>query len=577
MNSLSLMSIASSQPVTDCPQEASELERLRLALKGAGEIVYESLVVSEEIIWADNAGAEFARNGLSPFRSRRDFLSLITPKGAAALASAIDTSIRQNEPFCVVYQVRLPQGGTCWIEDRGSCVCDDTGRLIRVVGVLRFVTEQKDRETRLSYLATYDDLTGLVNRGRLRTELSRTLERCWSDGESGGFLVIGIDNLALFNESLGYEVADDLIVEVGKRLQDVISAQDTVGRLSGNKFGVILRDCTNDYVLKVLQKLRADVQESAIYTKAGPVSVTISTGYVLLPGTARTALEAMARGEESLSHAKGLGRDKVYCYESNEESEVSRRAKMKVADQIMTAINSDKVLLHYQPIVDAVTEEASHFECLVRIANHEGDLVPAYQFVPVAEEFGLIRALDKKVLELAVKRLESMPGLRLTLNASGMTTTDIAWVRKAVELLEGRRSLAERLTVEITETVALTDMAELKNFVAILREMGCQVAIDDFGAGYTSYRNLQTLDVDMVKIDGVFVRDLALSQDNQFYVRALAELAHYFGLKCVAECVETAEEASLLRELGVDFLQGYYYSKPIEAPEWHRSELDKSA
>lgn len=571
------MSIASSHPSADRLKEVSELDRLRLALASAGEIVYDSLVASEEIVWAENAQAEFARHGLTPFRSRRDFFSLITPEGAAALAAAIDRSIKQDEPYRVSYQVRLPQGGSCWIEDCGSCVCDKTGRLTRVVGVVRFVTEEKERESRLTYLASYDDLTGLVNRGRLRSELSRMLERCWSEGESGGYLVLGIDNLAMFNESLGYDVADDLIVEVGKRLKDVISAQDIVGRLSGNKFGVVLKDCSNDYVTKVVQKLRAAVQESVIYTKAGPVSVTVSTGFVLLPGNARTALEAMARGEESLGHAKSLGRDKVHCYQSNQESESSRRAKMKVADQIMSAINSGTVLLHYQPIVDSGTEEASHFECLVRIADHDGELIPAYQFIPVAEEFGLVRALDKRVLEMVVMRLESVPGLNLTLNASGMTTTDVTWVQKAIELLEGRRSLAERLTIEITETVALTDLDELKNFVVILREMGCQVAIDDFGAGYTSYRNLQTLDVDMVKIDGVFVRDLVTSPDNQFYVRALAELAHHFGLKCVAECVETAEEAALLRDIGVDYLQGYYYSKPIEAPVWRRSELDKSA
>lgn len=564
-------------PATDHLKEVSELERLRLALASAGEIVYDSIVANEEIVWGENAPDEFARNGLSLFQSRREFLSLITPEGAAALAGAIDESIRSDQPYQVAYQVRLPRGGSCWIEDRGSCVCDEEGGLARIVGVLRFVTDQKERETRLGYLAAYDDLTGLINRSRLRAELSRTLEVSWNEGSSGGFLVVGIDDLALFNENFGFDVADDLIVEVGKRLKDLLTSSDTLGRLSGNKFGVILESCPNDHVSKKAQELKSSIQDAVIYTKAGPVSVTVSIGYVLLPGGARTSQEAMARGEEALGHAKSLGRDHIYCFEASESGESSRRVKMKIADQIMSAMNNGRVMIHYQPIVCARKETASLYECLIRIADNDGELIPAYKFIPVAEELGLVRSLDKRVLELAVACLDRMPDISLSLNVSGVTTTDVSWVQKAVELLNRNPSAASRLTVEITETVALQDMSELKNFVAILREMGCQVAIDDFGAGYTSYRNLKALDVDMVKIDGDFVRNITSSEDNQFYVRALTELAHHFGLKSVAECVETADEAALLREIGVDYLQGYYYSKPAEAPTWHLQDQNQSA
>jgi diguanylate cyclase (GGDEF)-like protein len=558
-------------------QNVSELERLRLALASAGEVVYDSFVSTDEIVWGENAEEEFARNGLDVFTTRKEFLSLVAVEGAAALAGAIDGSIREDAPYCVTYQVRLPQGGACWIEDRGSCVCDETGRLSRVVGVLRFVTEQKERESRLAYLAAYDDHTGLINRTRLRAELSKALEGCWNDGMSGGFLVIGIDELAHFNENFGYDMADDLILEVGQRLKDQLTSNDVLSRVSGNKFGVILSNQANDHVYRIVQELKSSIQEHVIYTKAGPVSVTVSIGYVLLPGGARTSQEAMANAEEALWHAKASGRDHSLCFEASDERQNERRTKMKIADQINSAMNEDRVMLNYQPIVCAVSETVDFYECLIRIADANGDLIPAYKFIPVAEELGLVRALDKKVLDLAVGTLKKYPDLHLSLNVSGLTTTDVSWAQLAVRHLGQDHALASRLTVEITETVALQDMSELKNFVAILREMGCKVAIDDFGAGYTSYRNLKALDVDMVKIDGDFVKGLESSTDNQFYVKALTELAHNFNLKTVAECVETAEEAEVLRGLGVDLLQGYHYSKPLESPTWNQDEESLSA
>ncbi len=161
----------------------------------------------------------------------------------------------------------------------------------------------------------------------------------------------------------------------------------------------------------------------------------------------------------------------------------------------------------------------------------------------VAEELGLVRMLDKRVLEMTVATLIKRPDVSLALNVSGLTTTDVSWVQRAIDLVASDRSLASRLTVEITETVVLQDITELSNFVAILHDIGCKVAIDDFGAGYTSYRNLKSLDVDTVKIDGAFVRGITDSEDNQFYVGALNDLAHHFNLKTVAECVETEEEA----------------------------------
>lgn len=569
------MPISSNNPATNRLHEVSELDRLRLALSSAGEVVYDSVIASGAIEWGENAEDEFRRNGLVPFAGRDEFLSLLQRDGIAALGRAIDQSMRSGAPYTVEYQVTLPNGTSGWVEDRGSCICDENGALAHVVGVIRFITEQKERESRLSYLAAYDDLTGHFNRSRLRARLGQVLEQCWSDGLSAGFLVAGVDNLALLNESLGFDVADDVIIEIGSRIKDRLGAQDILGRNAGNKFGVILYDCQSEAIAKKVSELKAAVRDSVVYTKAGPVSVTISVGYLVLPGQTRTSQAAFARAEEALGHAKVQGRDRAYCHEISEVRASHRRAKMKTADKIVSAMNDDRMILNYQPIVCAKSEKPIHYECLLRIKDNDGALIPAGEFIPVAEELGLVGMLDKRVLEMTVATLIKRPDVSLALNVSGLTTTDVSWVQRAIDLVASDRSLASRLTVEITETVVLQDITELSNFVAILHDIGCKVAIDDFGAGYTSYRNLKSLDVDTVKIDGAFVRGIADSEDNQFYVGALNDLAHHFNLKTVAECVETAEEAELLKNIGVDYLQGYYYAKPLPEPVWsHHRESE---
>ena len=197
-------------------------------------------------------------------------------------------------------------------------------------------------------------------------------------------------------------------------------------------------------------------------------------------------------------------------------------------------------------------------------------MVPAGDFIPVAEELGLVRDLDRRVLELAAVALKRAPTLKLAINVSGMSVGDQIWMKTFNRQVAGDRSITSRLTVEVTETAALHDIEEGIRFVKWLRQSGCRVAIDDFGAGYTSFRNLQTLDLNCVKIDGSFVKGIARRPDNQAFVRTLVSLAKTFNLEVVAEWVGSKEEAALLRALGADKFQGAYYGMPDMTPPWDR-------
>jgi len=289
---------------------------------------------------------------------------------------------------------------------------------------------------------------------------------------------------------------------------------------------------------------------------------------VAIPYGCKNTKDAFAYAEESLRNAKGHGREKIYFYEPSTKTDSARRKKLVIADQIMSALNDDRVSLFYQPIISTKTGKPGFYECLIRITDESGDIIPAGDFIPVAEELGLIRTLDRMVVDMALRKLRERPEIHLAINVSGLTATDPTWFEEVIDVIGVNQDLASRLTVEITETVALQEIRDLSSFLSSLRALGCRIAIDDFGAGYTSYRNLQSLDVDLVKIDGSFVKGVTECEDSQFFVRALIDLAQKFKLETVAEWVETQDEVEFLASLVFAYLQGFHLGKPAPEPVW---------
>jgi EAL domain-containing protein (putative c-di-GMP-specific phosphodiesterase class I) len=312
-------------------------------------------------------------------------------------------------------------------------------------------------------------------------------------------------------------------------------------------------------------------RNTEVETAVGPIHVTVSIGAAIFPNAAATASDAMTKADIALQNAKRAGRNTWSVYSYSEEQRRDHRKNMVIAEQVKRALQEDRLSLAFQPIVDAHTHEPAEYECLLRMISPDGEVVPAGVFMPVVEELGLIRLIDRRVLELSVCVLTDHPDARLAVNVSGITANDRSWLRHVAGLLRGKSEIASRLTVEITETAGLEDVDECARFVSRLHELGCRVALDDFGAGYTSFRHLKMLAVDMVKIDGSFVRDIARNHDNLIFVRSLLDLARNFNLNTVAECVETMDEARLLAGEGVHFLQGYAFGRPTLEPPWAKA------
>jgi len=294
----------------------------------------------------------------------------------------------------------------------------------------------------------------------------------------------------------------------------------------------------------------------------------VSMGAVWLPHAAGSSQEAMLRAEQALEKARVKGRDGFAVYVEAPQRETARLRQMAIADEIMAALKENRLHLAYQPILRAKSRTISHYECLLRLARPDGEVMTAGYFIPAAEQMGIIHLIDRFALETVITQLQTHEGLTLAVNVSGTAAEDPAWLQGFIHYVEENKEVASRLIVELTETAALHLFEENARFVSQLRELGARVAIDDFGAGYTSFRNLQSLQVDTVKIDGSYVKDLSLNPENQVFVRTLVGLAKNLGLKTVAEWVGSDEDAAMLQGFGVDYFQGFHFGEPSLDPIW---------
>lgn len=537
------------------------------AANALGDVAYRWDIKSDEILWADGAAEMLGLDQSTDIASERTYAKRVMSQNGSSRFDLIANSDAKDQGVGVLYEFEYQVKGTAgkprWIEDRGRWFADEAGRPATAIGVLRSVDRRHDRDDQLARLSTFDDLTGLYTRARLKVSLKETLQTAVSRQCAGAFLLLAVDNLSLINDSYGFDIADEVIVGIGNRLRQIARRADSVGRYSGNKFGLVLGNCDKDRLVSVTERLLASVRDQAIQTSRGPVAATISAGCVSLPLHAQSVEQALSNAEEALTVAKQMQRDSYVVFSPSRERERLRQYNMDVTDELVSALNERRICLAFQPVVSSTTGDVVMHECLIRLMQHDGTIVAAGDFVPIAEKLGLIGLLDFRAMELAMDALRANPEVNLSLNVSGRTASDHMWLDTLVAQLNADRSLAERLMVEITETMALHEIEGSDDFVSTLRDLGCQVAIDDFGAGYTSFRNLQAIAVDLVKIDGSFVKDLLSNRDNQFFVRTLVDLAHNFNLPIVAEWVGNEDEVAMLRDFGVEYLQGFFLGEPV--------------
>ncbi|MBB4303687.1 diguanylate cyclase (GGDEF)-like protein [Rhodobium orientis] len=547
-------------------------------LTAVGEAVYEWTIADDRVRWSANAAEVLPVKNAAALHEGRRFAALIDPDSPLTRFDAVAGSGKRDhgdgQPYCARYCLKgtaTATGEAIWIEDTGVWFGDGEGLPARARGIVRKVTERHAAEVELSFLSQHDALTGQLNRAHLMKRLAEAIATAREKFASCAFLIAGIDNLAVVNDTYGYEVADRVIATVATRLQRQLRSGDSLGRLSGNKFGIVLNACSEAEMEVAAERLLDAIASEVVTTELGPVSVTISIGGVSSPRHATSATKALGMAHEALDHVHRRQSNGFAIYQPSESRAAARRRNVEMADAIVKGLNERRFRLAYQPIVEAATGKPVYHECLLRL-DTAGPVEQSGALIAAAERLGLVRLIDHRVLELAVETLARYPAARLSINISAECIGDRSWMQKLVATLARRPQFGRRLAVELTETAVVRNVGEAARFIAALRDLSVKTAIDDFGTGYSSFHILKELSADLVKIDGSFITTLLTDERHEVFVTALVEIAKTFHLETVAEWVRDEETAARLRALGVDFFQGELYGLAASEAPWPEDE-----
>lgn len=413
-----------------------------------------------------------------------------------------------------------------------------------------------------------DDLTGSfdITYGSILPTLEEEVTKAVRNNTTGGLFDISLDNFHMILSSHGGHYAEELLTAIISQIEEEHQQNVKVVRCSRNGMNVMFRQCKPSQLKEMAITLHKKIQNYGFERSLEPIHLSATVGCVSFPGMAKNALDALNKAYIARNDAKDICHH-YSEYQNEEKHKVESRNQMILASYIQNAFANEKMRLAFQPIIDSRNGEVAYYECLLRIINEDGSVASAGPFIPIAEKLGFIDAIDVMVFKMAVSELVRSPELTLSVNLSNASMNDSQWLKNAVRLLS-EHNVGPRLIVEITETSEARDVQNVARFVSTLQELGCRVALDDFGTGYTSFSQLKSLPVDIIKIDGSFVRDITSNPQNRFFVKTLMEFSKNFNLKSVAEFVENQETADILTSMEVDFLQGNYFSPAVQYRDW---------
>jgi diguanylate cyclase (GGDEF)-like protein len=439
----------------------------------------------------------------------------------------------------------------------------------------RLLTELSERklvDAKLKYLIKHDELTGLINRNSLEQHIQLTLNRNSSRNfsQDSVLLFIDLDRFGLINELEGFDIGDRLLIETIGLIRNALNNIGLFARIGSDEFGLYLENCSLVQAKIWAEKIRASLDDFRFVTGPIAYSITASIGLSSL-NSAKSMLhprELISQAHQACCMAKTNGRNRVWNYNSEDAVVSERHRDIYWVSVIRDAFLNKHFFLVFQPVVKLIDGDVSHYEVLIRLRGENGVVIGPSEFIPAAERMGLIHGIDLWVVERAIDYLAALPvelsHISLAINLSSIAFLDDYLLPTIKQKLEMTGIRAERLTFEITETAAVDNYKQTRSMINHIRALGCHFALDDFGAGFCSFNYLKTFPVDYVKIDGQFIKNLVKDETDQMLVRSMHQIAKKMGKKTIAEFVECPKTIKLLREIGVNYGQGYIFGKPSE-------------
>lgn len=457
------------------------------------------------------------------------------------------------------------------VEEADSNTVSDT----LVVGL--DLTERKKSENQLTWLAEHDPLTSLYNRRKFEKELEQAIAVADRYCHTSAIIFFDIDQFKYVNDSSGHQVGDELLIKVAEKLLNTTRKSDIVARFGGDEFIILAPNINLEHAEELVQKLCNDMTEVAITDGSEQHRVSVSAGLLMFPEHNCSAQDLLASVDIAMYRAKKHGRGgwRLANKEDINRHEIRKRVTWKT--KIEKALEDDRYILYYQPIMRIADKSIGHYECLLRMLGPSDEIIPPVMFIETAEQTGLIFHLDKHVLELAfIKQSELIKqgfDIKLSINLSSEMLSNRDNFNIINSLLKTYQLEANQFIFEVTETQAVTSLHAAHDFISQIKSIGGSFALDDFGVGFSSMNYLKQLPVDYLKIDGAFIRNIINSHEDQLFVNAINDVGQGMGIKTIAEFVENRAILDALAVMGVDYAQGYGIGKPLPETEFHRYQI----
>ncbi len=519
-------------------------------------------------------------------------LVLLLTLFSIAIVIVLEVIVRQPLHYLAVASDKIAKGD--FDIDLPKQHNDEVGRLIHSFSLMRYsirkyqsklkveinshkktADELFQEKERFSYHATHDALTGLINRHEFDRRLTTALARTKTDQSKHAILYLDLDQFKIVNDTCGHIAGDELLRQLTTLLKNKIRDGDTLARLGGDEFGVLLGFCHLPQAEQIAEVLRETIQDFRFTWDDNIFSIGASIGLVALDENSEDLTNILSNADTACYIAKERGRNRIHVYSPGNVDLEKRKGEMQWVSNITKALEDDRFRLFYQPIVPVNRHRKvpSHIEILLAMTSEKGELIPPGAFIPAAERFNLMETIDIWVIENSLNYIErynqekSDSPMMFSINLSGTSLSNDTILARIIELIEQYKLKDNTICFEITETAAIANLSNACNFIYELKRLGCQFSLDDFGSGLSSFAYLKNLPVDSIKIDGSFVKDINKDLMDFAFVKSINEIGHVMGMKTIAEFVENVSILKLLRDINVDFAQGYFIQRPSPLDE----------
>ena len=469
--------------------------------------------------------------------------------------------------------LRRKDGRKIVVLENSRAVRDEQGHILYYEGTLTDITEAHELSRQLSYEASHDALSGLINRREFEIRLQRALDSAQATATSHAVCYLDLDQFKVINDTCGHVAGDELLRQLAQLLQSRVRSNDALARLGGDEFGLLLHDCSMADALGIANALLRAVEQYQFVWGASTFTVGASIGVVPLSGNFRRITQVLQAADAACYAAKDQGRNRVHIYQEDDAVVAQRHGEMQWVARVKRALNENRFLLEAQPIVPILAAGTQppaprSYELLLRMRELDGSIVPPGAFLPAVERYNLTQRVDQWVISNALQWLAANPATaqrigRVYVNLSGDSLNDPQLHDFIRAMLDETRVLPTKIGFEITETAAIGNLTRANQLIAELRRLGCAFSLDDFGSGVSSFAYLKALTVDWLKIDGLFVGNIVHDRVDHEMVRSITDIGHVMGKKVVAESVESAAVLERLQHIGVDYAQGHALGSPV--------------